>query len=1143
MPGRRILARPPEAFGLYAKMTDLQHWLEEIGLAQYSELFARNDIDWEILPDLTESELEKLGVSLGHRKKLVKAVRARCDSLQVSNRSTDARSTPATAQSAERRHLTVLFCDLVGSTFLSAQLDPEEMRKILFDFQRCCGDAIRRYDGHIARLMGDGVLAYFGFPSAHEDDAERAVKAALEIVESVPAVAIPIAGKLEVRIGIASGLVVVGDLIGEGPSREFALVGDAPNLASRLQALAEPSQILIAPRTRLLLGGLFEFADLGDRDLKGVERPVRVWRVVAPGSLSSRFEARTSSHLTPLIGRQDEVRLLHKQYSKAKQGKGQMVLISGEPGIGKSRLILALRHRLAEERYGFLQFQCSSYHTSSALHPVIHYLEHAADITRDTSPAVRLNKLEDLVRRTTEQARSIVPPLAALLSIPIGDRAPQRELTPEQLKGQTFSALLALLRAGAEQQPVVLVFEDIHWADPTSLELLQRIRDNVKNWRMLVVLLHRPDLTLPWAEQPHVTSLTVNRLDRQQVSSMLQSLTKGRDLPRTAIDQILAKTDGVPLFVEEITKAVLESGSVGSREDRSGAHSTLLVPETLHDSLMARLDLLAPAKTVAQIASVIGRDFSLDLLKATAPFSESDVQAAVDRLLASGLVFRTGHLSDQSFSFKHALLRDEAYASILNDQRRKLHGRIADILCRDFPEDAHTAPEIVAQHYAEAGRAKLAIDYWIRAARQASARSAFVEACTHLQLALKRLAEFPSDMERDNLELQLQLSLGNAFAASKGFAATETVEAYKRALDLCSTAKSSDQRFAVLNGIIAFHVTRGDFEQSRTLAEELLARAQQQDNPMPKLIGHRALGQALFLIGELTSARDHLSDSLRLYDETHHAPLTPIVSQTYLTLASTLLGDIDRGLAFGQNAVRIAEKQRHPHSLCNALAFLAGAHVLCGDPAAGYPIAERTVELASEYAFPLWLAGGRMLRGWASCHLGNAEEGLPELRKSVRALEATGALIWVQFARYLLAQALARSEQVVDAMKLVDQTLQTVAGTSGRWYEAELHRLKGDLLIGGCGSPAAAEICYEKAIAVAARQGARLWQLRASNALAGLWCTQGKIPEVHALLAPLDTSFDGKTIIPDLRRTKALLAEHAAAEGFTPEVPPCAAPR
>ncbi|MGY8667762.1 AAA family ATPase [Bradyrhizobium sp. UFLA05-109] len=1124
-------------------MTDLQHWLEEIGLAQYFELFARNDVDWEILPDLTESELEKLGVSLGHRKRLIKALQARCETLQVSNRPVDPRSTPAAAQSAERRHLTVLFCDLVGSTSLSGQLDPEETRKILFDFQRCCGDAIRRYDGHIARLMGDGVLAYFGFPSAHEDDAERAVKAALEIVQSVPAVAIPIAGKLEVRIGIASGLVVVGDLIGEGPSREFALVGDAPNLASRLQALAEPSQILIAPRTRLLLGGLFEFADLGDHNFKGFERPVRVWRVVASGSLSSRFEARTSSHLTPLIGRQDEVRLLHKQYSKAKQGKGQMVLISGEPGIGKSRLVLALRHRLAEERYGFLQFQCSSYHTSSALHPVIHYLEHAADMTRDISPAVRLNKLEDLVRRTTEQAKSIVPPLAALLSIPIGDRDLQRELTPEQLKGQTFSALLALLQASAEQQPVVLVFEDVHWADPTSLELLRRIRDNVKNWRMLVVLLHRPDLTLPWAEQPHVTSLTVNRLDRQQVTSMLQSLTKGKDLPRTAIDQILVKTDGVPLFVEEITKAVLESGGIGSREERSGAHSMLLVPETLHDSLMARLDLLAPAKTVAQIASVIGRDFSLELLKATAPFSESDVQAAVDRLLASGLVFRTGHLSDQSFSFKHALLRDEAYASILNDQRRKLHGRIADILCRDFPKDAHAAPEIVAQHYAEAGRAKLAIDYWTRAARQASARSAFVEASTHLQLALKRLTEFPSDMERDNLELQLQLSLGNAFAASKGFAATETVEAYKRALDLCSTAKNSDQRFAVLNGIIAFHVTRGDFEQSRTLAEELLARAQQQDNPMPKLIGHRALGQALFLIGELAAARDHLVDSLGLYDETHHAPLTPIVSQTYLTLASTLLGDIDRGLAFGQNAVRLAEQQRHPHSLCNALAFLAGAHVLRGDPEAGYPIAERTVVLASEYAFPLWLAGGRMLRGWASCHLGDVEEGLPELRKSVRALEATGALIWVQFARYLLAQALAKSAQVADAMKLVDQTLLTVAGTSGRWYEAELHRLKGDLLVGGGGSPAAAEICYEKAIAVAARQGARLWQLRASNALAGLWCNQGKMPEAHALLTPLDTSFDGKTIVPDLRRTKALLAEGAVAEGFTPEVRPCAAPR
>lgn len=1121
------MARRPEAFGLCAKMSDLQHWLEKIGLAQYADLFAKNDIDWEILPELTEHDLEKLGVSLGHRKKLTKAIQAYCNSSQAPNRSVDSRSTPTASSNAERRHLTVLFCDLVGSTSLSARLDPEDLRKILYEYQRCCGDAIRRYDGHIARLMGDGVLAYFGFPTAHEDDAERAVKAALEIVESVPALVIPIAERLEVRIGIASGLVVVGDLIGEGPAREFALVGEAPNLASRLQALAEPGQILVAPRTRLLLGRLFEFADLGDHNLKGFERPIHVWRVVAPGSASSRFEAHTSFQLTPLIDRQAELRLLQKQYSKAKRGKGQVVLISGEPGIGKSRLILALRNRLARERYGFLQFQCSSYHTSSALHPVIHYLEHAAGITRDNAAAVRLDKLEDLVRRATEQTKSIVPLLAALLSIPTEDRYSQRELTPEQLKKQTFSALLALLRASAEQEPVILVFEDVHWADPTSLELLERIRDNVKNWRMLVILLHRPDLTLPWAEQPHVTSLTVNRLDRVQVSSMVQSLRKGKVLPRTAIDQILAKTDGVPLFVEEITKAVLASAVGGSSEGRSGAQSTLLVPDTLHDSLMARLDQLAPVKTVAQIAAVIGRDFSFEVLKAIAPFSESDVRSAIDRLLASGLVFRSGHVSGQSFSFNHALLRDEAYASILHDQRRRLHGRIAEVLCKDFPELADTAPEVIAQHYAQADKSKLAIDYWVRAARQASARSAFVEASTHLQMALKRLVDLPANIERDNLELQLQQSLGNAFAAGKGFAAAEAVEAYKRALDLCNSAKDSSQRFAALNGIIAFHITRGDFEQSRGLAEDLLTLADQQDDPMPKLMGHRALGQALFLIGELAPARDHLSSSLKLYDAARHGSLAPLFSQTYLALASTLLGDIGRGLAFGQDAVHLAEQLRHPHSLCNALAFLAGAHVLCGDAEAAYSVAERTVMLASEYAFPLWLAGGQMLRGWASSDLGHVDEGLPEIRKSVKALEATGALIWVQFARYLFAQALAKAEQFTDAGKLVDQTLLMIAGTTGRWYEAELHRLKGDLLVRGGASSAAAEVCYETAIAVATRQGARLWQLRASNALAGLWCAQGKIPEVHALLAPLTASFDEKIMIPDLQRTKALLVVNA----------------
>ena len=420
-------------------MTDLHQWLETIGLPQYAELFVKNDIDWEILPELTEHDLEKLGVSLGHRKKLMKAIsEARSTSLQASKHSVEPRSTPMATDSAERRHLTVLLCDLVGSTSLSARLDPEDLRKILLEFQRCCGDAIRRYEGHIARFMGDGVLAYFGFPTAHEDDAERAVKTALDIVESVPSLVIPIPETLEVRIGIASGLVVVGDLIGEGSAREFALVGDAPNLAARLQALAEPNQILVAPRTRHLLGRLFEFADLGDHDLKGFERPIHVWRVLAPGSVSSRFEARTSSHLTPLIGRQDELRLLHKQYSKAKRGKGQIVLLSGEPGIGKSRLILALRNRLAGERYRLLSFQCSSYYTSSALYPVIYYLEHAAGIARDTAPEVRLDKLEDLVRGETEQIKSIVWPLAALLSIPTEDRYSPRELTSRAAKDRNI---------------------------------------------------------------------------------------------------------------------------------------------------------------------------------------------------------------------------------------------------------------------------------------------------------------------------------------------------------------------------------------------------------------------------------------------------------------------------------------------------------------------------------------------------------------------------------------------------------------------------------------------------------------------------------------------------------------------------------
>src|SRR5262245_4565583 len=727
-------------------MTDLRHWLENIGLGQYADLFSKKDTDREVLASLDEQDLEKLGVSLGHRKKLLKAIPEYCGSAAPGRRDEVEQLNATAAIKPERRHLTILFCDLVGSTSLSAQLDPEDLRQILLEFQRSCTNAIRLFDGHIARFLGDGVLAYFGFPASREGDAERAVSAALKILESVSA--LDGVQRLEVRIGIASGVVVAGDLIGDGSAAEFALVGEAPNLAARLQALAGPNQILVSAATRKLLGRIFELADLGEHNVRGLEQSTRVWRVLGHGAAATRFEALQAAHLTPLIGREPELALLRDKCAKAEAGHGQLILISGEAGIGKSRLVMELTQRLVHP-YALISLQCSSYHTSSAWHPIIRYLERAAGITHDAAPDAKLQKLQTVVRELIGEADELIPLFAALLSIPAEGRSAPLDLTPQQQKSRTFAALLDLFKAQSRKQPVLLIFEDVHWIDPTSLELLERLRDCVQSWPMCVIVLSRPELTLPWTEHPQVTALTINRLDREQVAAMAKLLSTDSDLPGAITDQIVTKSDGVPLFVEEMTKAVLDYQKTSEAQLLSDFRSRITVPDTLHESLMARLDQVAPMKAVAQIAAVIGREFSLELVQAVAQLSKDDIRSALDRLLASGLLFRSGRPADQTYTFKHALVQDEAYASLLRDDRRRLHLRTAAALCGGLAEIGDAAPELVAHHYTQAGDVKAAIDYWIKAGRRASERYAFSEASTHFQMALKIVAGLPASPQRD----------------------------------------------------------------------------------------------------------------------------------------------------------------------------------------------------------------------------------------------------------------------------------------------------------------------------------------------------------------------------------------------------------
>jgi class 3 adenylate cyclase len=641
---------------------------------------------------------------------------------------------------AERRNLTVLFCDIVGSSALSARLDPEDLREILLAFQASCGDAISRYDGHIARYMGDGVLAYFGFPIAHEDDTERAVNAALQMVASIPKLTFPNTRPLALRIGIATGLVVVGDLIGEGSSREFALIGEAPNLAAFLQQSAKPNQILVSPQTRRLLGRIFEFADQGEHPVKGHEQPVRIWSVLGSSAVQSRFDARQISQLTPFVGRERELENLLKHFDSAKRGEGQLVAISGEPGIGKSRLIAAFRSRLVGENIQSLLLQCSSYHTSSPWYPVIRHLEDATGIGHGMVPSLKLEKLEGWIGQFNVDRETIVPTLAALLSVPTGHRYAPLALTPQQQKKRTFAALVELVRAQIARQVVILVCEDVHWMDPTSWEFLEQLRRAAQDCALLLILTYRPEFNLPPTELSR-TSIVMSRLEPVQVARMVESVTGGHHLPGAVVEQIVTKTDGVPLFIEEVTKVVLEGRAASEDNVAKGLRWVPAIPDTLHDSLMARLDQLAPTKIIAQISATIGREFPLDLLEAVAPYPEHEVRTAIDRLLEAGLVFRRGDIAGERYTFKHALVQDTAYASMLRDERRQLHIRIAETLCSKFVDVAERAPELVAHHYTRASETRPAIEYWLKAGRQASTRTAFAEAITHFEIALKLLGD------------------------------------------------------------------------------------------------------------------------------------------------------------------------------------------------------------------------------------------------------------------------------------------------------------------------------------------------------------------------------------------------------------------
>jgi class 3 adenylate cyclase/predicted ATPase len=1115
---------------------DVSTWLRGLGLENYVQAFQAHDIDAEVLPRLTADDLTALGInSIGHRRRLLHAIAALDQGRPPA--ATEPNAMAVRPLEPERRHLTVLFCDLVGSTELAARLDPEDLRGIMGAYQRCAAAVVERFEGHIAKYLGDGVLAYFGWPRAHEDDAERAVRAGLALVEEIARLEPHPAVRLQARIGIATGQVVVGDLVGEGASREEAVVGDVPNLAARLQTLAAASSVVISEATRRLVGGLFQFEDLGPQGLKGFSQQLAVWRVSGESPAEGRFEARQGAGLTPLVGREEEIALLLRRWRQASEGEGQVMLLSGEPGIGKSRIAREVRARLEGEPHVHLLYQCSPHHMTSPLHPLLEQLERAAGFARDDPPEARLDKLEALLARGTDPLEQVLPLIAALLGLPTEERYPPLDLTPERQKQRTLEVLVDQLERLAVAQRVLVSYEDVHWSDPTTQELLGLAIERIQGLPVLALITFRPDFSPPWSGQPNVSVLALHRLGRREGAVLVSRVVGNKGLPGEVAAQIVAKTDGVPLFVEELTKTVLESGLLEDRGDRyelTGPLPPLAIPSTLHDSLLARLDRLAPVKEIAQIGAALGREFSHALLAAVAARPEPELQAALEQLVAAELVFRRGVPPEVNYHFKHALVQDAAYSTLLKSRRQHLHARIVRVLEEQFPDTDETQPELLAHHCSQAGLSEKAVHYWHRAGREAIARSAMAEAVAQLSQALATLVDLPAGSERDRQELDLQVALGGASLAAKGWGSPEMGRAYTRAHELCQTVGEVPQRVHTLYGLFIFRENRAELQAALDVAEEFQRLAQSQEDVAVKLLGQRLLGNVHVFLANFEAALPYLREVVLKYEPLKHSiPIhiptdSGVSSRSFMAWTLLYQGHMDEALVEAEQALAEAQKLGQPHSLAFALHVNCLFHQVRGDEALVHERSSALVAFAAERGFPHVQATGTFFHGWARGAGGTIDEGIEEMRRGLAAKRAGGAEIKVPYYLGVLGAAYARARRPEEALPFLADAFDRVEETGERWFEAELHRRKGEVVL-GMSEPdrAEAERCFRKAMAVAQTQGAKLWELRAATSLARLWAEQGKRAEARNLLAPVYGWFTEGFDTADLEDAKGLLDELA----------------
>jgi class 3 adenylate cyclase/tetratricopeptide (TPR) repeat protein len=1032
-----------------------------------------------------------------------------------------------------------MFCDLADSTKLSQQLDPEDLREVVRAYQASAAEIIQQYEGHLAQYLGDGLLIYFGWPVAHEDDARRALHAGLEIVEAITTTLNPRLEQakgvqLTVRLGVHTGPVVVGEM-GGGRRHENLATGETVNIAARLEGLAAPNTVMISHVTARLVRDAFALEDLGPYELKGVAEPMPVFRVLRP--TESRYDE--DEHMPEggafLVGRDEEVGLLLRRWEQAKEGLGQVVLISGEAGIGKSSVVATIRHHLAAAGYTRITFRCSPYHTNSALYPVVMHLEQMLGFDRDQTSGTKLDKLEQALSTTSFPLEESVPLVAMLFAVPLEDRYVSPTMSPQQQRQQMLDTLVGWLMETSEKQPVLAVWEDLHWADPSTLEMLGLVLEQTPTVPMLHVLTFRPEFEPPWTTRSHMTPITLNHLERPQVEALITHLAGGKSLPAEVMQHIVAKTDGVPLYVEELTKMLLESDRLreeGGQYVLTGPMATVTIPDTLQDSLMARLDQMHTAKEVAQLGAVLGREFLYELIQAISSQDKETLQTGLAQLVEAELLYQRGRPPRARYIFKHALIQDAAYASLLRSARRQVHQQIARCLEAHYPETVETQPELIAYHYTE-GEQPEAVGYWHRAGQRALRHSAHHEAASYLTTGLAQLETLPVNTERERCELDLLMALRHAMTATEGYAAPALEEICSRAYELAQRVGDPAQRRLSVRYLAGWHTNRGNTRTAVELSEQFLHLTQSENHRGHGLLAHWSCGLNSCLAGQFGTAHRHLEAVLALYTPPPSMTVPDLqdvkaTSLAWLALTLEMLGYAEQAEQRLREGLTWADELAHPFSQAFVQTWAALFYLLRGVGDDAREMAEGAIALATEHRYPYWKAFGVTFLGGALAMQGQTATGIAHIRRGLTALQETGTGVLHPFTLALLAQADRQTGSPEAGLSLIAEAQTVIGATGEHFYEADLYGLQGELLLQrDAGHVAEAEVCFQQALTITRSQEARSPELRAATSLARLWQQQGKRQAAYELLAPVYGWFTEGFDTADLKEAKALLNELA----------------